>query len=170
MAILITSIVAGLLGGLVLWFILYHRVGLKYLIHQDWFSAEFVGEEKAFARTFRSKEADHEFTIKVKGKLHTYGKLRECMVPVTKFNIPKSYYVIGRYEPLNMKTMSVNSEVSAIRYSELERNTVVRDLMNAFKSQKIDTTSALLIMCGVTILGLVILGYFLNDKIEKLMT
>lgn len=149
--------------------LLYHKVGLKYLIHQDWFRAEFVGEEKAFAKTFRSKESDHEFTLKVKGKLHTYGKLRECMVPVTKFNIPKSYYVIGRYEPLNMKTLSVNSEVSALRYSELARNTVVRDLMNAFKSQKIDTTTALMIMCGITVLGFVILGFFLNDKIEKLM-
>lgn len=169
MVIFIASSIASFLGGIVLFFILYHRVGLKYILHKDWFRAEFIGADgRAFAHTFRTKESDKEFTRKINGKLHAFGKDDACITTVTKYNIPKSYYVIGKYEPINMKTASVNSAVSSQRYAELARNTVVKDLLNAFKPVKLDTVTAFMILGAVVLGGLLILGWYINQRIEEL--
>lgn len=86
-----------------------------------------------------------------------------------RFRIPKAYYIAHRYEPINMLELKMQSKVSATRYRELARNTVTSQLLTAFTENPM--REAMAFMMGVIVIlgGILVLGYFLNSRIETVL-
>lgn len=86
-----------------------------------------------------------------------------------KFRIPWALYNAHQYEPIDVQNLRKYSLVSATRHRELARNTVTSQLLNAFQENPLKEAMAILLLGGVMLLGLFMLGYFLNSRIDEIL-
>lgn len=157
-----------MIGGWTLW-------KFRYVILSGYFRAEIIcesGEVKIF--TMRLKKSN-EFSALVEGVRDTYHILdggsekSRRIYRVGRQRIPKSYYNAHQAEPIDMQELRKDSKVSATRYSELARNTVTSGLLDAFKEVSIREQMMQLMMVLIPLAGIILLGYFLNSRIETVI-
>ena len=149
---------------------------LKYIIWRGYFRAIIVCEDgDIIIRTPRLKLSDTDFTLKVKGKLDTYHIIEQDddgnrrVYRIGRFRIPTSFYNAHQSEPIDMQNLRKQSEVSATRYREIAKNTVTSQLLNAFSENPLREAMALMLAILVIMGGMLILGYFLNSRIEVIL-
>lgn len=94
---------------------------------------------------------------------------RQRIYRVGKFRIPKAYYIAHRSEPIDMLALKLESKVSATKYQELAKNTVTSQLLKAFTPAKMSEALSLILAVAVILGGILLLGYWMNSRIEQLM-
>lgn len=142
----------------------------RYTLWSGYFKASFIGSDgRTFDRIFRIKHSDMEFITKYRGEFHTHGLDKEVIYRSVKWRLPHAYYHCGVYAPIDMNKLKFNNVVASARYNELASNSVTKDLFTAFNPTILSTTSAVMIGTTVVIIGLLILGYFINEKFTEVL-
>lgn len=116
----------------------------------------------------RLKASDEAFTRTVKGKLDRYDILPERVYRLGRVRLPKSFYNSHCAEPIDMRNLRMESKVSATRAAAIAKNTVTSQLLNAFNENPLVETMMFILGIGIILVGILILGYFLNSKLTTL--
>jgi ABC-type antimicrobial peptide transport system permease subunit len=181
---IVIAIQASLIIALIVGFLTYK---LRFVIWTGYFRALVLCEDgELLTRTMRLKKSDTDFTMLVKGKLDTYHIIDQepkdqveaqkqginaamsRIMRVGRFRIPTSIYNAHQSEPINLQLLRKQSEVSATRYREIAKNTVTSQLLNAFQENPMKEAVMWMMAVGVVLVGMFILGYFLNNKIDQI--
>lgn len=162
MSILSSVMILALIG-----FVVYR---FRFYIWSGYMRARFIGEDgREITRTFRSNQTDSEFTVKINGQSQTYGKDSDRQYRTTGARIPLQFHIVNRYEPIDMLELRLQSDVAASKYNQLARNTVASALLMSFKSSVINTTTAFFLTVAVLMGGLLMMGLFINQRIEDVL-
>lgn len=167
-------IVASVIGfGLVFGFILWK---FKYIIWKGWFRAIIECEdEDILIRTVRMKksklsgEQDQCIWLTVKGVKDRYDIIPDRVRRMGKFRIPTSIYYAHRAEPIDLKVLKIQSQISATRNAELAKNTVTSQLLTAFTENPLREAMAIFLGVVIVLGGLLILGYWLNSRLDTII-
>lgn len=181
---IIITIQSLLVATMVIGFVAYK---FRFVIWTGYFRALIVCEDgELISRTMRLKKSDVDFTITVKGKIDTYHIIdheptdsKEAekqginasmsrILRVGRFRIPTSLYNAHQSEPINLQLLRKESSVSATRYREIAKNTVTSQLLNAFQENPMREAIMWMMAVGVVLVGMFILGYFLNNKLDTI--
>lgn len=161
---------AVLIGSFITW-------KLRFLIWKGWFRAIIECEdEDILIRTVRMKpskklpsEQDQCVWLTVKGVRDRYDIIPDRVRYMGKFRIPTSFYYAHRAEPIDHVSMKMDSKISATRNAELARNTVTSQLISAFTENPMREAMAVFLAVVIVLGGILILGYFINSKMETII-
>lgn len=167
-------LIAGLCGfSLIATFLIWR---LKYVIWKGWFRAIIECEdEDVLIRTIRMKrskltgEQDEAVWLIVKGVKDRYDIIPDRVRRMGRFRIPTSFYYAHRAEPIDLKVLKMESKISATRNAELARNTVTSQLLTAFTENPMREAMAIFLAVAIVLGGILILGYWLNTKLESII-
>ncbi len=141
----------------------------RYVIWSGYMRVNFTGEDRrGVSFVIKANSSDSNFELKVFDKVHKYELERDRIYRTGRFRLPTAYYVFGDSEPIDMLKTGEKSDVSAVEYAQVARNTVTRDLLSAFNTQLLSAQNIFLITIGVVAIGLLALGIFTNQKFETL--
>lgn len=142
---------------------------LRYVFRKGYFVAEFIGEDRrSGAVIIKADESDRDFEIEMFGKLFKYGIDKERIYRFGRWRLPKSYYKIGDAVPRDLLDAESDSEVAALDYAQVARNTVTRDLLAAFDTKFLSAQNIFMLTIGVIIGAVLLLGVFVNQKFGEL--
>jgi len=163
----ISFIVSGVISTLIIIFMIVHS--LRHVIWSGYMRVVFAGEDRRISGALiRIDDSDHDFEINQFGKVHKYGIDRDRIYRAGRFRLPTAYYKFGEAEPLDMLRTGLESKVSSLDYAQVARNTVTRDLLQAFDTKFLSAQNifmmTILIMAG----GLLLLGVFVNQKFDQM--
>lgn len=167
-------IVAGVMGfSLIFGFILWK---FKYVIWKGWVRAIIECEDgDILIRTVRMKkskssgEQDQGMWLTVKGVKDRYDIIPDRVRRMGKFRIPTSVYFAHRAEPIDLKTLKMESKISATRNAELAKNTVTSQLLTAFSENPLREAMAIFLGVVIVLGGIIILGYWLNSRLDTII-
>lgn len=129
----------------------------------------FVGEDKReFGVILKAHESDREFEITLYGKIHKYGLDGDRIYRSGRFRLPTSHYKVGDPVPLDMLRTNTISDVTALDYAQVARNTVTRDLLAAFDTKFLSVQNIFMFTMIAIAAAALGLGYFINTKFETM--
>lgn len=147
----------------------------RFIIWKGWFRAIIECEdEDVIIRTLRMKglslagTQDQAIWISVKGVRDRYDIIPDRVRRMGKFRVPTAFYYAHRSEPIDLKELKMQSQISATRNAELARNTVTSQLLNAFTERFSKEQMMILVATGIMVLSVLMLGYFLNSKLTSI--
>lgn len=142
---------------------------MRYVFRKGYFIAEFIGEDRRAGSTLiKADESDRDFEIQMFGKLFKYGIDKDRIYRFGRWRMPKSYYKIGDAVPRDLLDEGEDSEVAALDYAQVARNTVTRDLLSAFDTQFLSAQNIFMLTIGIVVAAVLILGVFVNQKFTEL--
>ena len=141
----------------------------RFIIRKGYMIAEFTGEDRRVgAVIIKVDDSDHDFEITMFDKTFKYGIDKQRIYRFGRWRLPKSYYKISDATPRDMLDIEQDSEVAALDYAQVARNTVTRDLLAAFDTKFLNPQSIFLLTIAVIGAGIIILGVFMNQKFSEL--
>lgn len=141
----------------------------RFVIRRGFMQAVFVGEDRRIITYMvRVDDSDKDFEILMFGKSFKYGIDKTRIYRIGRWRIPTSYYKIGDAVPRDMLDTGQDSEVAALDYAQVARNTVTRDLLAAFDTKFLSAQNIFMLTIAIVAGGLVLLGVFVNQKFGEL--
>lgn len=141
----------------------------RFIIRKGYMRAVFIGEDRREGSVMiRVDDSDKDFEIEMFGKLFKYGIDKHRIYRFGRWRMPTAYYKIGDAVPRDMLDAKQDSEVAALDYAQVARNTVTRDLLAAFDTKFLSTQNIFLLTVGIIVAAILILGVFVNQKFSEL--
>lgn len=141
----------------------------RFVIWSGYMRVVFTGEDRKIAvRIIKADESDRDFEIEVFGKHFKYGIDRNRIYRIGRFRLPTAYYKFGDAVPIDMLKTGHESDVAALDYAQVARNTVTRDLLAAFDTKFLSAQNIFVLTILTIAGGLLMLGVFVNIKVDEL--
>lgn len=124
-----------------------------------------TGRDKTFVIKSDATEGA-EIHLTIDGKPRTFEVHRSALIFTGAEEMPTLEYNAEDSSPVSRG--SEERQVSSIRFREVAKNTIMRDLLESFKKKLITNEAALIITVVVVLISTLALGIFMNDKLTKI--
>lgn len=124
------------------------------LIDQD-------GNEKTYSVKFDEKG----FTI---GN-HHYDVAPGCFTRGGMFRQPRATYFEGIADPVNIRSVELESGYSSRKAKELTENHTAREVIDALGDEMLSPTTTFFILVGVMVVGFGLIYFTINQKLDSII-